>query len=713
MWLHNTLTRRVEPFVPREAGRVGMYTCGPTVYRDVHLGNLRSYLLADWLRRSLVAIEGYDVRHVKNITDVGHMRQELLDRGEDKVVAAALAAGETPQQIASRYTDWFLRDETRLNILPAHVFPRATAHVPEMVRLTERLVARGSAYEVEGTVYFDVSSFPEYGRLSGNVQDALRRGVRGELDPQKRAPADFALWKRAEPERALSWPSPWGRGFPGWHIECSAMSIRYLGQHFDLHTGGVDNMFPHHEDEIAQSEAAFGPPFVRHWVHGAHLLADGVKMAKSAGNIATLDGLIGMGVDPLSFRYLSLLTHYRARMHFSFGALRQAAEGLDHLRQRLRCYAQLGGDGDSDLGPWRARFRERVADDLDLPGAVAVLQRSHASGLSSAAKVAFALECDAVLGLGLLEIVREHHELIGSETVALSEHAALRSRRDFARADAARHSGRLIVEDHASGVVVARADRRLPRRARRAAMSASQIPPARSRDLAWSVLISSRNSAEDLERAVRSVLRVLPARSELVVLDGGSTDRSGMWLERLARRERRLRGIFVDRPLGEGAAREALRRAARGAYQLHLDPWVELTDDLFALLEPVLNDELVGLAGPWGLVTDDLRSFRETTERLVDAIQGYCLAARSETLDRLGGFDVRYEFYRNLDLSVSFAAREAGLRNVAAGSGLVRRHPHRAWEALQDAERERRSRRNFDRFLKRFGGRRDLLVASV
>ena len=262
--LFNTLTKRVEPFEPCEAGKAGMYTCGPTVYREVHLGNLRSYLLADWLRRALTVVGGYEVRQVKNITDVGHMRADRLERGEDKVIAAALAEGRTPRQIAEHYTSLFRRDEERLGILPADIFPKATEHVPEMIRLTERLLETGHAYEVDGTVYYDVSSFPGYGRLSGNVGEALRQGVRVEVDPQKRDAADFALWKKAEPGRMLAWPSPWGQGFPGWHVECSAMSTKYLGERFDLHTGGVDNIFPHHEDEIAQSEGAFGAPFVRH-----------------------------------------------------------------------------------------------------------------------------------------------------------------------------------------------------------------------------------------------------------------------------------------------------------------------------------------------------------------------------------------------------------------------------------------------------------------
>ncbi|HUX88490.1 MAG TPA: cysteine--tRNA ligase, partial [Chloroflexota bacterium] len=251
--LYNTLSHQIEDVVPLRPGTVGMYTCGPTVYRYVHIGNLRSYLMADWIRRTLNH-HGLDVRQIKNITDVGHMRQDMLDRGEDKMIAAALAEGKTPAEIAAFYTKAFHEDETALNILPANVFPKATDHVPQMVAMIERLIQRGFAYRADGNVYFDVRAFPAYGSLSANRLAELQGGERAEADPLKRNQADFALWKAAEPGRMVKWPSPWGDGFPGWHIECSAMSTHYLGPQIDLHTGGVDNIFPHHEDEIAQSE---------------------------------------------------------------------------------------------------------------------------------------------------------------------------------------------------------------------------------------------------------------------------------------------------------------------------------------------------------------------------------------------------------------------------------------------------------------------------
>ncbi|HKZ50563.1 MAG TPA: cysteine--tRNA ligase, partial [Dehalococcoidia bacterium] len=314
--LYNTLARRPEEFHPQEPEAVRLYSCGPTVYRFAHLGNLRTYLMVDWLRRTLEAA-GYRVVHVKNITDIGHMRQEMLERGEDKIIAAALAEGKTPQEIAGFYAEAFFRDEAKLNILPATVHPRASEHVAEMVDLIEKLVMQGVAYEAGGNIYFDVGRFATYGRLSGNLLRDLMEGARVEVDPLKRSPQDFTLWKAAEPGRTLKWPSPWGEGFPGWHIECSAMAIKYLGPHLDIHTGGVDNIFPHHEGEIAQSEAVYGGPFVRYWVHGQHLLVNGVKMAKSAGNSYILADLERSGFEPVAFRYLCLTVHYRRRLNFT------------------------------------------------------------------------------------------------------------------------------------------------------------------------------------------------------------------------------------------------------------------------------------------------------------------------------------------------------------------------------------------------------------
>ncbi|MGA7173614.1 MAG: cysteine--tRNA ligase, partial [Candidatus Dormiibacterota bacterium] len=391
--LHDTLTRGVREVEPREPPRLRMYSCGPTVYRSVHIGNLRTYLLADWVKR-IARSQGWTIFHVKNITDVGHMRQEMAERGGDKVIAAALAAGRTPREIAAEFEDEFHLAESLLGIEPADVFPRATDHVPQMIVLVERLLERGLAYEVEGTVYFDTAAQASYGSLSGNSLEQLQRAAGAEPDPAKRHAADFTLWRQAEEGRQLMvWDSPFGRGYPGWHIECSAMSMEYLGEQIDLHTGGVDNIFPHHEDELAQSEGATGQMFVRHWVHGQHLLADGVKMAKSQGNVYTLQDLLERGFDALAFRYLCATVRYGTRLNFTLASLASSQRGL----QRLRRLAE-GEGGALDEGrvqPFLESVQTAMEDNLDLPRAMALTwQFARTRDLSGATRRAGVLGAD-------------------------------------------------------------------------------------------------------------------------------------------------------------------------------------------------------------------------------------------------------------------------------------------------------------------------------
>ena len=333
--LRNTLSRRVEPVRVPDDAPVRMYTCGPTVYRWAHVGNLRSYLLADLIRRTLL-YHGVPVLHVKNITDVGHLRDERFDRGEDRMLVAAGLESKTTAEIADAYEAGFHEDEALVNILPAHVFPRATEHVDDMLDLAGRLESLGHAYlSSAGNLYYAVDSFPGYGALSGNTLDSLRAGHRHDVEPDKREHADFALWKAAGEGRILRWPSPWGDGFPGWHLECSAMAMRYLGPEFEIHTGGIDNIFPHHEDEIAQSTPVVGGPPVRLWVHGEHLLAAGRKMAKSTGNFERVTELRDRGIDPLAFRYLVLTVRYGRKLNYSDASIEAAAAALASLRAQL------------------------------------------------------------------------------------------------------------------------------------------------------------------------------------------------------------------------------------------------------------------------------------------------------------------------------------------------------------------------------------------
>ena len=362
--LRNTLTRRVDPVEPLVDGRIGMYTCGPTVYRYAHVGNLRSNLLADLIRRTLL-YHGVEVLHVKNITDVGHLRDEGFDRGSDPMLVAAGLEHKTPAEIADAYEAAFHADEALVNILPAHVFPRATEHIPEMLALAEGLQDAGYAYATpEGNVYYEVGRFEGYGRLSGNSLADLRAGHRGDIEPDKHDPADFALWKSAGDGRILKWPTArWGEGFPGWHLECSAMAMRYLGPRFDIHTGGIDNVFPHHEDEIAQSTPISGAVPARHWVHGEFLLMEGKKMAKSAGNFQRVTELVDRGLDPLAFRYLVLTSRYGRKLEYSDRSLDAAAAALGSLRAGLRALGEPPTDG-----PWAAPAALVAGAAGDRPG---------------------------------------------------------------------------------------------------------------------------------------------------------------------------------------------------------------------------------------------------------------------------------------------------------------------------------------------------------
>jgi cysteinyl-tRNA synthetase len=404
MRLYNSLSRTIEDVVPVDGGTVKIYSCGPTVYRYIHIGNMRSFMLGDLIRRVL-RLEGRDVRWIMNITDVGHMTDEVTDTGRDKMELAMEDEGLSPREIAQKYTDAFLTDADLVGIQRADLYPRASDHIPEMIEIIKVLIDKGHAYEVDGTVYFDVTSFPHYGKLSGNTIQALRAGHRQDTitDPNKHHPADFALWKKAGHHRLLTWPSPWGDGYPGWHIECSAMSMKHLGERFDIHTGGNDNKFPHHEDEIAQSEGAMGHPVVSIWVHGGFLQMSGQKMAKSARNIYRVTDLAEHGIDPLAYRLLLFGTRHRSEMDFSWDALEGANARLTHLRQRMVDWAtEPRPDEPSEAAKQLdRRFRDAVADDLDMPASLVVLNEAVTSALPGGEKYELLNSWDSVLGLDL------------------------------------------------------------------------------------------------------------------------------------------------------------------------------------------------------------------------------------------------------------------------------------------------------------------------
>jgi len=461
MDLYNTLTKRKERFEPFEHGKVRMYNCGPTVYNYATIGNFRAFVFADVLRRTL-ELFGYSVTQVMNITDVGHMVHDA-DEGEDKMLKAARAEKKDPWQIAEHYMRAFFEDIDRLNIQRAHHYPRATEHIPEMIAMIERLIARGFAYVVNGNVYFDVDAFPHYGELSGNTIESLRAGARVDINPEKRHPYDFALWKR-DPRHVMQWDSPWGRGFPGWHIECSAMAAKYLGEQFDIHTGGEDNIFPHHECEIAQLEGATGKrPAVKFWLHTRFLLVNGQKMSKSLGNFYTLRDLMDRGYDPLAVRYVLMSTQYRQPLNFTLEGVDAAKEAIQRLRDFRRRLREASAPRDNPeltgvLETARAGFDGGLADDLNTSAALAALfdmvravNKLDLSAADAARVLQFLDRADRVLGV----MGRDEGVPLDAEIQALIEQRdAARRRRDFATADRIRRdlaSRGIILEDTPSG----------------------------------------------------------------------------------------------------------------------------------------------------------------------------------------------------------------------------------------------------------------------
>ena len=464
--LYNSLTRRKEEFQPLEEGRVGIYVCGPTVYGHAHLGHAKSYVSFDVLVRYLRYL-GYNVTYVQNITDVGHLTDDA-DEGEDKIAKAAAKERVHPMALAELYTRSFFEDMDRLCCVRPDISPRASGHVIEQIELVRTLIEKGHAYEVGGSVYFDVASFKGYGKLSGRNIEEMIAGARIEPSPDKRNPVDFALWKRAEPNHIMQWPSPWGMGYPGWHLECSVMAMKYLGRTIDIHGGGLENQFPHHECEIAQSEAANDAPFVRFWLHNNMVTVDGQKMGKSLNNFITLKQAFAgnherltKAYEPLAIRQLILQSHYRSPLDFSDAALHAADSGYQKIAEAvtgLRRQLKAAPDGSMDTGvasqldALKAKFEEAMNDDLNTSVALSVLfdlVRLTNTLAGSATRETLGAVDDLFTRLGgdVLGVVKDEYaetaggndEAVGKLVgILIEQRAAARKNKDFATADAVR-----------------------------------------------------------------------------------------------------------------------------------------------------------------------------------------------------------------------------------------------------------------------------------
>ncbi len=442
MKIYNTLTGQIENFQPVSTSTTTLYTCGPTVYDYSHIGHVRTYINSDILKRTLIALN-HNVNHVMNITDVGHLTGDS-DEGDDKLEKGAKKTGRTVWEVAQYYADYFFSAMNRVNILPANTISRATDHIPDMIELIKKIEARGYTYETKEALYFDITKYDKYGQLSKqNLSDKIK-GARGEVvvDNNKKHPADFALWfKRVGrfSDHAMHWDSPWGDGFPGWHIECSAMSMKYLGATIDIHTGGVDHIPVHHENEIAQSESATGKTFVNYWVHYNHLLVEGKKMSKSLNNFFTLEDVIKHDISPMAIRLLFIQTHYRQEMNFTWEAAKAAQAAYNKLRVRINELRQqssrlmLSQEKMHSIDDYSRRFMEALENDLQTPKAVAVMWEALKSSIPSEDKLDLISEFDQILGLGLSDA---YDPSIPVEITELAESRKIAKKaKDYKKAD--------------------------------------------------------------------------------------------------------------------------------------------------------------------------------------------------------------------------------------------------------------------------------------
>lgn len=461
--LYNTLTRKIEEFIPLNPPKVGMYTCGPTVYDYTHIGHLRKYVGDDILRRVLTG-NGFEVKHVMNITDVGHLTSDE-DAGDDKLEKGAKERGESVWEVAKFFEDYFFKSTLELNILRPNIVAKATDHIGEQIKLIQKLEEKGLIYRTEEAIYFDISKFPKYGKLSGQSLAEEKTGARPEVvvDPKKRNPQDFAVWFFTVgrfKDHVMRWPSPWGEGFPGWHIECSAMSMEYLGDTIDIHTGGIDHVSIHHTNEIAQSEGATGKQFVRFWIHHEHLMVDGEKMSKSKKNFYTVDDIEEKGFDPRALRYLFLTAHYRDHMNFTWRSLEAAQNALNNLREIVRQWDQPN----IGCAEFEQRFMDAVNSDLNIPQALAIMWElvksdppAGRAGYPTSAKAESLLKMDKVLGLGLDQYLGKPLDVPVEIMELVEKREKARKLGNFEESDKIRNQIRKVgfeIEDTPSGVRV-------------------------------------------------------------------------------------------------------------------------------------------------------------------------------------------------------------------------------------------------------------------
>jgi len=717
------MTGNLKPVISNNQTQVKIYTCGPTVYRSAHLGNMRTYLMADWIRRVISLDPKINILHVKNITDVGHMRQERLELGEDRVISAAISENKTAAEIASYYTSEFFRDEKKLNIIPAEYFPKATENIQEMIEIIEKLLLNGFAYEVSGNVYYKVDKWKNYGILSGNNGSDLLESVRIPKDPNKLDMRDFTLWKKAEEGRVLKWKSPWGEGFPGWHIECSAMSIKYLGQSIDIHTGGVDNIFPHHEDEIAQSDVFNGAKTVKTWVHGQHLLWDGVKMSKSEQNDLTVSDLECKGFDPISFRYLCLTSRYFNRLHFSISSIKSAQIAMKKIRQKIWIWSEnssvISTADQILIENCKLKFREFVSDNLDLPLAVSHMWNVIHSDLPDSNKLQLLLYFDKVFGLNLAATSKNQVDQKINEKMSLR--SFLRLNQDYSESDVIRSDifkkGYLIEDLQEGSRIRPLMDWEYSQDQFISYQAPKDIKCISFKEAKCEITVGviARNNLDDISRFVVGCLKMFELKNfELLIVDNSTNNSVHSYLIDLNKKDPRVRVIYLGYSYGEATVKNIILKQSIGKFLILMDVSIEVIGDIFTPIKNILTDEEIGVCGINGLTSEDFRHFHEDDNvlRYVDAMQAYCFAFKRSILSDVGLMRENFRFYRNLDLDFSLQIKNLGYKIFSFENLPVKKHEHWVFQEYSSERVDELSKKNYKRFLNKWDGRHDLLVKT-
>ncbi len=457
--LYNTLTHSKEKFVPIDKNEIKIYSCGPTVYGYAHIGNFRTYVFMDNLRR-MFKYNGYNLKHVMNITDVGHLTSDA-DTGEDKMEKAAKKEGKNPYEIADFYTKAFMKDIEKLNIDLPDIISKATDNIPEMLEMVKKIVSNGYAYETSNGIYFDVSKLDKYPVLSNNKVEGQEAGARIQVDKEKKNPYDFAIWIKAPENHLMKWDSPWGKSYPGWHLECSAIGKKFLGEHFDIHTGGIDHVPIHHENEIAQSKGATGKIPANYWMHTEFLLVDGGKMSKSLGNVYTLDELQERNIEPLAFKLFCYTSHYRNKLNFTFEGVNASEKALGRLREGYISHINGKEIADKDkLESYKKRFTLAINDDLNMPLAMGIVWELIREEKKSPEYAKLLEEFDEVLGLNLKNYKKKSIEIPKDVQNLIEERIEARKNKDWKKSDTLRDMIKIkgfIVKDTPNGVEVEKA----------------------------------------------------------------------------------------------------------------------------------------------------------------------------------------------------------------------------------------------------------------